>query len=50
MPKNGEEIYIDPLEVKILLAFDQHLYLTNSEIANILTRLANKIRPKDEKE
>jgi len=43
MPKPGEEVYITELECTILSAFINHLYLTDSEMADILRTLANKL-------
>lgn len=43
MPIDGKEVYIDELEVAILRQFFDHLYLTSSEISDILRRLADKI-------
>jgi len=43
MPKYGAEIYLDELEIKIMCAFVSHLYLTDSEMADILRDLADKL-------
>jgi hypothetical protein len=43
MPEDGKEIYLNALEVGIMRAFFNHIYLTDVEMADVLYQLANKL-------
>jgi hypothetical protein len=43
MPKSGEEIYLTELETEIMSVFVKRKILSDLQIANILTDLANKL-------
>lgn len=43
MPKDGEEIYLNELEVSIMRTFFNTIYLTDKEMSAILRNLADKL-------
>lgn len=47
MPNDGMEIYLTELEVSIMRAFFNTIYLTDSEMAGILGGLADKLSNRD---
>lgn len=48
MPRTGKEVYLTALEVQIMCAFVNHLYMTDKEMANELRNLAKKLDQSDE--